>query len=60
MPDLSDEPVSLNVYNVPGIGAAQLGNAQHVDGAASVYLRVDIGYPRTVTSGECPHRYRRG
>jgi hypothetical protein len=60
MPDLSDEPMPLNVYNVPGIGAAQLGNAQRVDGTACVHLRADIGYPLTVTSGECPHGYRRG
>ena len=60
MPDLSDEPMPLIVYNFPGIGAAQLCNAQHVDGTAGVYLRADIGYPLTVTSDECPHRYRRG
>jgi hypothetical protein len=60
MPDLSDEPLPLNVYNVPGIGTAQLGDAQRVDGTAGVYLRADIGYPLTVTSGECPHGYDRG
>ena len=57
MPDLSDEPLPLNVYNVPGIGTAQLGDAQRVDGTACVYLRADIGYPPAVTSGKCPHGY---
>ena len=36
MPDLSDEPLPLNVYNVPGIGTAQLCDAQRVDGTAGV------------------------
>jgi hypothetical protein len=60
MADLGDEPMPLVVYNVPGIGTAQLCNAQRVDGAACIYLRADIGYPLTVTSGECPHGYHRG
>jgi hypothetical protein len=55
MPDLSDEPMPLNVYDVPGVGAPQLGNAQRVDGSAGVYLRADIAYPLTVTGGERPH-----
>jgi hypothetical protein len=57
MPDLGDEPMPLVVYDFPGIGAAQLCNAQCVDGTACVYLRADIGDPLTVTSGECPHGF---
>ncbi|AGB22383.1 hypothetical protein Mycsm_02015 [Mycobacterium sp. JS623] len=57
MPDLGDEPTPVVVYNVPGIGAAQLCNAKHVDGSACIHLRADIGYPLTVTSDECPHGY---
>jgi hypothetical protein len=57
MPDLSDEPMPLVVDNVPGIGASQLCSTQRVDGTARIYLRVHIGYPPAVTSGECPHGY---
>ena len=52
MPDLSDEPMPLVVYNVPGVGTAQLRNAQRVDDTAGIYLRADIGYSLTVASGE--------
>src|SRR5256885_880985 len=59
MPDLSDEPTPLVVYDVPGKGPTQLRSAQSVDGAARVLLRTDVRQPPAVTSDECPHRYRR-
>jgi hypothetical protein len=58
--DLSDEPTPLVVYNVPGTGTTQLGNAQRVHDAACICLRVDIGHPPAVTSGDCPHGYTCG
>ena len=38
MPDLSDEPTPLVVYDVPRIGAAQLCDTQRVDDTARAYL----------------------
>src|SRR4029077_8854085 len=55
IPDLSDEQAPLAVDDVPGVGPAQLCNAQRVHDAACICLRVDIGHPPAVTSGERPH-----
>jgi hypothetical protein len=43
MLDFSDEQSPLVVDNVPGVGAAQLCNAQRVHDAAGIHLRTDIG-----------------
>ena len=55
MHHLSDEPMALVVYDIPGVGTAQLCDAQRVDDTAGIYLRADIGYPPAVTCAERPH-----
>jgi hypothetical protein len=60
MHDLSDEQTPLAVDDVPGVGPAQLCNAQRVHDTAGMFLTADIGYSPAVTSGECPHGYTCG
>jgi hypothetical protein len=43
MLDLSDEPMSLVVDNIPRKGTAQLRSAERVGGAARFFLRADVG-----------------
>jgi hypothetical protein len=59
MLNLSDELTSVVVDNVPRKGAAQLGSAERVDGAARFFLRADVRKQPAVTSDEGPHGYRR-
>jgi hypothetical protein len=56
--DFSDKQPSVVVYDVPGVGTAQLCRPQRVDDAAGIELRVDIGYPASITSREYPHDLR--
>jgi hypothetical protein len=42
MLNLSNEPTSVVVDNVPRKGAAQLRNAERVDGAARLFFRADV------------------
>jgi hypothetical protein len=42
MIDLSHEPMSVVVDNVPRKGTAQLRSAERVDGAARFFLRADV------------------
>jgi hypothetical protein len=58
MADLSDKPMPLVVYNIPGIGTAQLCSAQLMDDASCINFPADLGYPPAITSGQYPHRYR--
>jgi hypothetical protein len=59
MLNLSDEPTSVVVDNVPRKGTAQLRTAERVDGAARFFLRTDVREQSAVTSDEGPHGYRR-
>jgi hypothetical protein len=42
MLNLSDEPTSVVVDNVPRKGTEQLRNAERVDGATRFFLRTDV------------------
>jgi hypothetical protein len=55
MLNLSDEPTSVVVDNVPRKWTAQLRSAERVDGAARFFLRADVRYQSAVTSDEGPH-----
>ena len=50
-----DETPALVVGHLPGIGADQLGVAQHLHGGATVLLNADAVDTQAIGCRECPH-----
>jgi hypothetical protein len=55
MLDLGDEPTTVVIDDVPRKRAAQLRNAERVDGVAGFFLRADVRQQAAVTGDEGPH-----